>query len=317
METGRWWLAVTMDDHNDDQWTMDDAKNEMGDDGQQQGHTNAAPLPLIHPCVVVASHSIFSKLDTCFPYVRSSKTGPQPVETETGWDQSFNWWKPMKTALNQLMSVQSSFSRFFNLWGPVLSNFDKRPDWTRLPSTAINYVGVQGLVLRTLNGQRTWIAWSAYMHTQPGCAPIPVEVAHLEQISEHPVAFWDSKSSVLLGQCTMGSSFLEILSRPIPLQLLELFKDERYLLWFDHHCEKTNAHGSGEACNMWTELMHEPYLNNSHTHFKNLNTLSPTILVWCFEFGVLKVLENTQMFCLVELTLLTVSQIFVYKNRKW
>jgi len=48
----------------------------MGDDRQQQGHTNAPPLPLppplVHPCVVVASHSIFSKLDTCFPYVRSS-----------------------------------------------------------------------------------------------------------------------------------------------------------------------------------------------------------------------------------------------------
>jgi len=44
-----------------------------------------------------------------------------------------------KTALNQLTSVQSSFSRFVSLWGlvqvSVLSKFDKRPDWTRLPST--------------------------------------------------------------------------------------------------------------------------------------------------------------------------------------
>ena len=68
-----------------------------------------------------------------------SSTSPQPVETETGWDWSFNWWKLMKTALNWLTSVWSSFLRFFNLWGPVsvlvLSNFDERPDWTRLPST--------------------------------------------------------------------------------------------------------------------------------------------------------------------------------------
>ena len=35
--------------------------------------------------------------------------------------------------------------------------------------------------------------------------------------------------------------------------------------------------------------------------------------MWCFEFGVLKVLENTQMFYLVELTLFTCLRIFVYK----
>ena len=101
---------------------------------------------------------------------------------------------------------------------------------------AINYIGVRGLVLRTLNGQRTWIAWSAYMHTQPGRAPTPDEVASLERIFERPGAFRDPRSGVLLGHCTIGSSFSEILSGPIPLRLLELFKDERYLLWFDRRC---------------------------------------------------------------------------------
>lgn len=100
----------------------------------------------------------------------------------------------------------------------------------------INYIGVRGLVLRTLNGQRTWIAWSAYMHTQPGRAPTPVEVASLERIFERPGAFRDSRSGVLLGHCAIGSSFSEILSGPIPPRLLELFKNERYLLWFDRRC---------------------------------------------------------------------------------
>jgi hypothetical protein len=100
----------------------------------------------------------------------------------------------------------------------------------------INYIGVRGLVLRTLNGQRTWIAWSAYMHSQPGRAPTPVEVAHLERIFERPGAFRDSRSGVLLGQCTIGSSFSEILSGPIPPRLLDLFKDKQYLLWFDRRC---------------------------------------------------------------------------------
>jgi len=66
----------------------------------------------------------------------------------------------------------------------------------------------------------------------------------------------------------------------------------------------------GGACDVWTEQVREPHLNNTHTHFKNLNTLSPTIRARCFEFGVLKVLRNTQMFYLVELTLLTCLRIF-------
>jgi len=77
--------------------------------------------------------------------------------------------------------------------------------------------------------------------------------------------------------------------------------------------EKTGARGKGGACDVWTEQVRKPHLNNTHTHFKNLNTLSPTIRARCFEFGVLKVLRNTQMFYLAELTLLTCLRIFVYK----
>ena len=123
-------------------------------DGQQWTTTRTCECsppppapPLIHPYAVLASHSIFSQLHTCFPYVRSSSTSPQPVETETGWDWSFNQQKPTKTTLNQLTSVQSGFSRFFNLWGPVsVPNFDKRPDWTRLPSTIHNSEVSDGVI---------------------------------------------------------------------------------------------------------------------------------------------------------------------------
>jgi len=30
--------------------------------------------------------------------------------------------------------------------------------------------------------------------------------------------------------------------------------------------EKTSAHRKGEACDVWTEQVHEPHLNNTHTH---------------------------------------------------
>ena len=142
METGgqQWHdVAVTMDDHNNrqlQQWWMteDDAKNMRW--ATMDNNTWMLPHPAAHPCSLLCSTSIFSKLDTYLSYVSSYETSPQSVETETGWDQSFNHKKLTKTALNQLKLVQSSFLWFFNLGGPVLvsvlSNLDKRPDFQAL-----------------------------------------------------------------------------------------------------------------------------------------------------------------------------------------
>ena len=137
----QWWQMTTMntDDHNNNGWCEE---YEMGDDRQQ--HRDAA-LPHCPPHSLSSSTSISSKLDTYCPYASSYKTGPQPVEIETGWDRSFNRKKQTKTALNQLTSVQYSFLWFFNLGGlvlvSVLSNLDKRPDWTGLPSTRWHQMG--------------------------------------------------------------------------------------------------------------------------------------------------------------------------------
>jgi len=85
-------------------------------------------------CNVVSLHINFIY---CRNNSQSTTYPPNPVQT--GWDWSFNHRKLTKTTLNWLMSVQSSFSRFVDLWGlvqvSVLSKFDKRLDWTRLPST--------------------------------------------------------------------------------------------------------------------------------------------------------------------------------------
>ena len=84
--------------------------------------------------------------------------------------------------------------------------------------------------------------------------------------------------------------------------------------WLQHWEDQCMQEWGNVRCANWTGAWTTP---KQHTHTLNLNTLSPTIRARCFEFRVLKVLENTQMFCIVELTLLTVSQIFVYKNHKW
>ena len=76
--------------------------------------------------------------------------------------------------------------------------------------------------------KKTVLAFLGIMHTQPAHAPATVEVDNMEQLFERPGAFQDPRS--LLGHSTISSSFSDILHRPIPLWLLKLFKDERYLL---------------------------------------------------------------------------------------
>ena len=39
--------------------------------------------------------------------------------------------------------------------------------------------------------------------------------------------------------------------------------------------EKTGAHGKGEACDTWTEQVHEPHLNNTHSLSKTLTHFHP------------------------------------------
>ena len=84
--------------------------------------------------------------------------------------------------------------------------------------------------------KKTVLAFLGIMHTQPARTPAPVEVANLERMFERPGPFQDLRSGVLLGHSTIGSSFSEILSGPIPLRLLKLFKNEQYLPWFDRLC---------------------------------------------------------------------------------
>jgi len=67
------------------------------------------------------------------------KTGADQLVTSWECNQSVNCKKLTKTALNQFMSVQSSFLQSVNLLRlvsvSVFSNIDERPDWIRLPST--------------------------------------------------------------------------------------------------------------------------------------------------------------------------------------
>ncbi|KAG5653728.1 hypothetical protein H0H81_010983 [Sphagnurus paluster] len=99
----------------------------------------------------------------------------------------------------------------------------------------INYLGVRGLELRSLNRQRAGIAWRAYRLSSGVKVPSPAEVSRAENILGRPDVFRDD-SGRIIGRCTIGSSFADVFHDHFPAPLLDIFKHERYLLWYDHQC---------------------------------------------------------------------------------
>jgi len=128
--TWQWWcnVAVTMDVHNDNQWprmmrrmrwaTMDNNKD------VQVLPSSPCPPPLIDPYVVLASHSIFSQLHTCFPYVRSS---------ETGWDWDWLRLRLVETGLSTDKNQQKPHWTGWHSFSPVFQGSSACEDqsWSR------------------------------------------------------------------------------------------------------------------------------------------------------------------------------------------
>lgn len=114
---------------------------------------------------------------------------------------------------------------------------------------AINYFGVRGLTLRTLNRQRLGIAWMFYAQSHSSIVPTPLQTADMERILARSDNIRDFATGRLLGQCTIGSSFSENLRGCTPPGLLDLFNDEHYVIWFDHACLR-QPHGMNESTSL-------------------------------------------------------------------
>ncbi|KAF9553925.1 DUF647-domain-containing protein [Agrocybe pediades] len=100
----------------------------------------------------------------------------------------------------------------------------------------INYLGVRGLHLRTLNRQRASIAWLLYRDSKHKDLT-PSTVAGLERIFDRPGYIRDLHSHRPIGQCTIGSSFSKFIRpHPCPTEIIDFFSKERYILWFDGNC---------------------------------------------------------------------------------
>ncbi|KAK1231670.1 hypothetical protein PQX77_005211 [Marasmius sp. AFHP31] len=105
-----------------------------------------------------------------------------------------------------------------------------------------NFAAVRGVKLRTLNRQRTSLAWCGYQGSVDNGnaqAPSPSEIAGIESIFHEPSTLRDDSGN-LLGHCTIGSSIGVILSKSstslVSSTVLDALKDERYILWFDPGC---------------------------------------------------------------------------------
>lgn len=100
---------------------------------------------------------------------------------------------------------------------------------------SINYVAVCGLKLRTLNKQRAGKAWNLYRVSIGNKVPSIAEVSRLDNILSRPDIFCDENGR-RIGRCTIGSSFSDVFHEHFPSRLLEIFAQERYLLWYDPRC---------------------------------------------------------------------------------
>ncbi|GBE89158.1 predicted protein [Sparassis crispa] len=133
---------------------------------------------------------------------------------------------------------------------------------------AANYVAVRAVVMRSFNRQRANIVWMAYRAKfAEGNKAIltPEAVARRERIFGNPATLYDASSPRLrLGFCKIGAPFASILSSHHSIRsnsgdarfrgsdgdlsvsqvhaILEVFTDERYVLWFDPNPQHTSLH---------------------------------------------------------------------------
>ncbi|KAF5318855.1 hypothetical protein D9619_010969 [Psilocybe cf. subviscida] len=101
---------------------------------------------------------------------------------------------------------------------------------------AINYFGVRGLVLRSLNRQRLTLLWTHYRLSDTRAVESPSTTAHREHVFDSFGIIRDAHSGAALGHCSIGSSLSQIVQAPIPSAVLDLFTQERFVIWFDASC---------------------------------------------------------------------------------
>ena len=62
----------------------------------------------------------------------------------------------------------------------------------------------------------------------------PSQISQVERIFDRPGTLRNGDLSI--GHCAIGSSLFSVLKNPISPSLIDIFVEERYILWFDESC---------------------------------------------------------------------------------
>ncbi|KAE9399909.1 DUF647-domain-containing protein [Gymnopus androsaceus JB14] len=93
----------------------------------------------------------------------------------------------------------------------------------------INYLAVRGVIFRTLNRQRTCLAWMAFKFER-GLMATPTHLASLERLFTHSDNIRSYPSGIVTGRCTMGSTFSACFPSP---EVIDMFRHKHYILCLD------------------------------------------------------------------------------------
>ncbi|KAJ4498945.1 vitamin B6 photo-protection and homoeostasis-domain-containing protein, partial [Lentinula lateritia] len=93
----------------------------------------------------------------------------------------------------------------------------------------INYIGVRGVIFRSLNRQRACLAWMAFK-SKSGFINTPTRLASLEHILVHSNTILSLPSGNVIGRCDMGLSLTTCSLDP---DIMEIFRHKRFVLCLD------------------------------------------------------------------------------------
>ncbi|KAJ3808621.1 vitamin B6 photo-protection and homoeostasis-domain-containing protein [Lentinula aff. lateritia] len=99
----------------------------------------------------------------------------------------------------------------------------------------INYIGVRGVIFRSLNRQRACLAWMAFK-SKSDFTNTPTHLASLEHILVHSNTILSLSSGTVIGHCDIGSSLTTCSLDP---DIVEIFRHKRYILCLD---KKSSLH---------------------------------------------------------------------------
>ncbi|THU87162.1 DUF647-domain-containing protein [Dendrothele bispora CBS 962.96] len=171
----------------------------------------------------------------------------------------------------------------------------------------INYYGVRGIVLRTLNRHRASLAWAAFRHdfgekkkneersheSNPSRVLTPSSIASYERLFDRPDLLWDIHASRTIGRCTMGSSIglvFDVAQADIfpATRLFDLFRNKSFVVWFDPK-DLTSTASSSEPS---LRDKHSPHV---HVFLKENHTPSDQLKAWLISCEVALLLASQQL----------------------